>query len=152
MIYLFRKRNGSILAASKESADKTFNSPNNFITHQPEYLGVVDALAFKDISRKAQEDVPIQIEKLVKKDGEDHLITLTAGMIREKIAEGDKVIEAEYETLLRRQKARYDELLEELAETADKSSKPISYSRKIGGVEDAQGDLSGTLKGYVNEQ
>lgn len=152
MIYLFRKRNGSILAASKESADKTFNSPTNFTTHQPKYLGAVNPLEFKAVKDQAEEDVPIQIEKLVKKDGEDHLITLTAGMIREKIDEGDKAIEAEYANLLKKQTDRLAELMEELVEKADKSVIPTSYARKVGGVEDAQGDLSGTLKGYVNEQ
>lgn len=151
MIYLFRKRNGSILAVTREAADKTFTSPNNFLTHQPEYLGAVDPLTFKDIQRRAKEEVPIEIEKLVKKDGEDHLITLTAAMIKDKIAEGDKGIESQYEALLKKRQARYAELMEELAASADKTKTPVSYSRKVGGVEDAVGDLSGTLKGYVNE-
>lgn len=151
MIYLFRKRNKQILAVTKESADRTFNSPNNFITHQPEYLGAVSDEALKEVGRRAEEEAPIQMEKLVKKDGEDTLVTLTQEQIVDAVKDGDKAMEARYSKLLKTQKARYEELMEELASTADKSSIPPSYSKKVGMVEDASGDLSAVLKGYVHE-
>lgn len=127
-----------------------FNTPNNFVTHQPEYLGVVSKDDFKQVSDQSEADVPIQIEKLVKKDGEDHLITLDRFQINEAIENGDKAIESRYEALLKTRHKAYNELLEALAAKADKNTIPTSYSHKIAAVEDARGDVSKVLNGYVN--
>lgn len=152
MIYLFRKRNGQIVATTKESAHSMYATPNNFVTFQPVYLGAVTPTAFRNISDQAETDVPIQIELLVKKDGEDTLITLSAGQIADKIEEGDKKVERQYEAVLTRQRARYNELLEELASQADKSIRPTSYTHKIAAIEDAKGDpRREILSQYVHE-
>lgn len=152
MIYLFRKRNGSIILTSKESAHGQFATPNNFITFQPEFLGAVQPAAIRALDAQLDEKVPMVIEKLVKKDGEDVLITLTQDQINDQIAEGDTKVERLYEKLLERRTEAYNALLEELATTADTSLTPISYDRKIGAVDDARGDVSGVLSGYQQTQ
>lgn len=149
MIYLFRKRNGSIIGTARESASSMMNTPNNFVTYQPEYLGAVSPLDFKSAMHKVAEEVPIEIQKLVKKDGEDTLITLDQMMISELIASGDKAIEARYQGLLKKRQAATHGILEKLAETADKTQKPTDYSKKLGAVEDVRGDVTQVIKGYV---
>ena len=148
MIYLFRKRNGSIILTTKENAYSQFSTPNNFITFQPEYLGAVNPTSIKEIDEKVNDAVPLEIERLVKKDGEDTLITLTIDQIDDLIEGGDKKVEKLYEKLLERRTEAHRALLEEVAATADKTIIPISYDRKIGAVDDARGDVSKVLAGY----
>jgi hypothetical protein len=149
MIYLFRKRNGSIIATEQQSASSMFNTPGNFVTHQPEYLGCVDKLQYKDALRQAEEEVPVEIQKLVKKDGEDTLITLDAEMIHDLIEGGDKKIEAQYGKILKKKQEAVEAALEALTETSDKNSRPTDYSKRLAAVDDVRGSIEHITNGYT---
>lgn len=125
-----------------------FNTPNNFITFQPEYLGAVSPLDYKAALKKAAEEVPMEIQKLVKKDGEDTLITLDEEMINDLLQAKDKAIEVKYQKILKKRQDVTRVILEELAENADKSLKPTDYSKRLAAVEDVRGDVSSVIKGF----
>ena len=150
MIYLFRKRNGSIIATQRESASSMFNTPNNFTTFQPEYLGAVSPLDYKQALKEAGESVVVEIKKLVKVNGEDTLIILDSDMIHEAILNKDKAIEAKYQKLLQEKAEAIHAILETLAEKADKTSRPTDYSKKLAAVEEVRGDVGAITKGYIN--
>ena len=148
MIYLFRKRNGSIIANSKQSAHQMFTQQKNFKAFQSEYLGAITDQQLKAVGEQAEKDVPITIEKLVKKDGEDTLITLSTEQINEMIENGDEKMERKVGIRLKQQQVRYNELMDELALTADTSVTPTDYSKILATVEGATGDLSGIRNTY----
>jgi len=125
-----------------------FTQQKNFKAFQSEYLGAITDQQLKAVGEQAEKDVPITIEKLVKKDGEDTLITLSTEQINEMIENGDEKMERKVGIRLKQQQVRYNELMDELALTADTSVTPTDYSKILATVEGATGDLSGIRNTY----
>lgn len=111
-------------------------------------MGAVTRDALKALKSKIEDEFPIVIEKVMKKDGEDTLVTLTEAQISDLIDGGDKRIEKQYETLLKQKAHKYNEMLAELATSADKSQTPANYDKQLAGIEDAVGDVSSITNNF----
>lgn len=152
MIYLFRKRNGDIIGATDASASAMFKTPNNFVTYQPIYLGAVTKEAFDQTAKQSELDVPIVIEMMVMKDGQPTSVTLDQYQINDLIRAGDQSMESRLDALLKKRAARHQELIAQLASTADRTKVPPDYSYRLGGVTDAVGDVSSVVKNFKHER
>ena len=129
-----------------------YETPNNFVTHRPAYLGAVNEIDFKEAMDRVENEVPLVLTKVVKKDVEDTLITLDRFEIMEAVDNGDKTIKSRYEDIVKKQGIKQNEVMEDLARAANKSIIPQSYTHKVAAVEDVRGDVRQVLKGYVNEK
>jgi hypothetical protein len=151
MIYLFRKRNGQIIGSTAASASALFKTPNNFVTFIPEYLGAVQEKDFNQTCIQSEIDVPMEVETIIMKDGQPTTMKLDRFQMQDIMKAGDKSMEARIADIQERRAKRHQELLAELALTANKSQIPPDYSHRLAGVTDAVGDTSHITKNFRYE-
>jgi hypothetical protein len=151
MIYLFKKRNGQIMGNTAASASAMFRTPNNFVTFIPEYLGAVQDKEFTQTSVQSEIDVPMEVETIIMKDGQPTTMKLDRFQMQDLMKAGDKGMEARIADIQERRAKRHQELLADLALTADKTAIPPDYSHRLAGVTDAIGDTSHITKTFRYE-
>jgi len=89
MVYLFKKLNGSIVLADKQTAWAMYTSNGNW-KHQPEYLGAVTDEQVRQMKEKIKKAVPIEdgIEMRVNtgNDKQADFLLIQAQKKREKVS------------------------------------------------------------------